>query len=104
MSATRGLLLVRGSVCNLAVGAGCSRDLALGGWASGASECAYVRDELGFDQVINHRAPDFAEQLTAACPNGIESDLLCVRFFTTLLASRRGSRMFQTLSSRGTAW
>src|SRR5215813_7779816 len=40
MSATRGLLLVRGAVCSwragrvlLAVGAGCSRGLALGGWA-----------------------------------------------------------------------
>src|SRR5262245_32139164 len=42
------------------------------GIAGGASKCAYVRDELGFDQVVDHRAPDFAEQLADACPNGID--------------------------------
>src|SRR5262249_46707968 len=29
------------------------------GIAGGASKCAYVRDQLGFDQVVDHRAPDF---------------------------------------------
>ncbi len=42
------------------------------GIAGGAEKCAFVRDELGFDAVIDHRAPDFAEQLRAACPNGID--------------------------------
>jgi NADPH-dependent curcumin reductase len=42
------------------------------GIAGGASKCAYVRDELGFDQVVDHRAPDFAEQLAAACPDGVD--------------------------------
>jgi NADPH-dependent curcumin reductase len=42
------------------------------GIAGGAPKCAFVRDQLGFDQVVDHRAPDFAEQLAAACPNGID--------------------------------
>jgi len=31
-----------------------------------------VKDELRFDAAIDHRAPDFAAKLTAACPNGID--------------------------------
>ena len=42
------------------------------GLAGGADKCASVRDELGFDAVIDHRAPDFAAQLAAACPQGID--------------------------------
>ncbi|WP_312510916.1 NADP-dependent oxidoreductase [Massilia sp.] len=42
------------------------------GIAGGAAKCSYVKDELGFDAVIDHRAPDFAEQLRAACPDGID--------------------------------
>jgi len=42
------------------------------GIAGGADKCAFVRDELGFDAVIDHRAPDFAQQLAQACPNGID--------------------------------
>jgi len=42
------------------------------GIAGGADKCAFVRDELGFDAVIDHRAPDFAEQLAQACPNGVD--------------------------------
>ncbi len=42
------------------------------GIAGGADKCAFVRDELGFDAVIDHRAPDFAQQLAKACPNGID--------------------------------
>lgn len=42
------------------------------GIAGGARKCAYVRDELGFDAVANHHAPDFAAQLKAACPGGID--------------------------------
>jgi NADPH-dependent curcumin reductase CurA len=42
------------------------------GIAGGADKCAFVRDELGFDQAVDHRAPDFAEQLAAACPNGVD--------------------------------
>ena len=42
------------------------------GIAGGAEKCAYVRDELGFDVAIDHHAYDFAGQLKAACPNGID--------------------------------
>ena len=42
------------------------------GIAGGADKCAYVKDELGFDAVIDHRASDFPAQLAAACPKGID--------------------------------
>jgi NADPH-dependent curcumin reductase CurA len=42
------------------------------GIAGGAEKCAYVRDELGFDAAVDHRAADFAAQLAAACTNGID--------------------------------
>lgn len=42
------------------------------GIAGGPEKCAYVRDELGFDAAIDHRADDFAEQLKAAVPDGID--------------------------------
>jgi NADPH-dependent curcumin reductase CurA len=42
------------------------------GIAGGPEKCAFVRDTLGFDAVIDHRAPDFAAQLAAACPDGID--------------------------------
>ncbi|MEH2562370.1 NADP-dependent oxidoreductase [Bradyrhizobium sp. AZCC 2289] len=42
------------------------------GIAGGADKCAFVRNELGFDAVIDHRTPDFAAQLASACPEGID--------------------------------
>jgi len=42
------------------------------GIAGGPDKCAFVRGALGFDAVIDHRAPDFAQQLAAACPQGID--------------------------------
>ncbi|MEW6763901.1 MAG: NADP-dependent oxidoreductase [Pseudomonadota bacterium] len=42
------------------------------GIAGGPEKCAFVRDELGFDAVIDHRAPDFGQQLADACPKGID--------------------------------
>ena len=42
------------------------------GIAGGPEKCAFVRDELGFDAVVDHRAPDFAEQLAKACPDGVD--------------------------------
>jgi NADPH-dependent curcumin reductase CurA len=42
------------------------------GIAGGAEKCAFVRDELGFDVAIDHHADDFAGQLKAACPDGID--------------------------------
>jgi NADPH-dependent curcumin reductase CurA len=42
------------------------------GIAGGAAKCAALREEFGFDVALDHRAPDFAEQLQAACPQGID--------------------------------
>jgi NADPH-dependent curcumin reductase len=42
------------------------------GIAGGAEKCKYVKDELGFDECIDHRDPALAEKLKAACPKGID--------------------------------
>ena len=42
------------------------------GIAGGAEKCAHVVDNLGFDACIDHKADDFAEQLKAACSDGID--------------------------------
>jgi NADPH-dependent curcumin reductase CurA len=42
------------------------------GIAGGADKCAYVKNELGFDAVVDHRDPDFPARLAEACPNGID--------------------------------
>lgn len=42
------------------------------GIAGGAEKCTYAVEELGFDVCIDRNAPDFAEQLKAACPKGID--------------------------------
>jgi len=40
--------------------------------AGGPDKRAYLRDTLRFDAALDHRAPDFAAQLAAACPKGID--------------------------------
>lgn len=42
------------------------------GIAGGAQKCRYVVDELGFDHCVDHHSPNFAQQLKAACPKGID--------------------------------
>src|SRR5260221_6807343 len=42
------------------------------GVAGGAAKCRYVVEELGFDACVDHRAPDLAPHLSAACPNGVD--------------------------------
>jgi NADPH-dependent curcumin reductase CurA len=42
------------------------------GIAGGAEKCRYVRDELGFDDCLDHREPELPERLAAACPDGID--------------------------------
>jgi len=42
------------------------------GIAGGPEKCRYVREELGFDAAVDYRAPDFAERLAAACPDGVD--------------------------------
>ena len=41
------------------------------GIAGGPAKCAALR-ELGFDDAVDYKAPDFADQLKAACPKGID--------------------------------
>ena len=38
------------------------------GIAGGKDKCDYVRNELGFDDCLDHRDPDLAAKLKAACP------------------------------------
>ena len=42
------------------------------GIAGGPEKCRYVKDELGFDVCLNHREPDLAGRLEAACAKGID--------------------------------
>ncbi|MGE5296082.1 MAG: NADP-dependent oxidoreductase, partial [Solirubrobacterales bacterium] len=42
------------------------------GIAGGEQKCRFVREELGFDGCLDHRQPNLAERLQAACPNGID--------------------------------
>jgi len=42
------------------------------GIAGGPEKCRYVAEELRFHAAVDHRAPDFAQKLAAACPKGID--------------------------------
>jgi hypothetical protein len=42
------------------------------GIAGGDAKRRFVTDELGFDACVDHHDPDFAEQLAAACPDGVD--------------------------------
>src|SRR6202008_3107481 len=44
------------------------------GIAGGKDKCAYVKNELGFDECLDHRDPDLAAKLKDACPKGIDVD------------------------------
>lgn len=42
------------------------------GIAGGEKKCRHAVERLGFDACIDHHAQDFAQQLAAACPRGID--------------------------------
>lgn len=42
------------------------------GIAGGPEKVGHLRDDLGFDVALDHRGGDFAEQLRAAAPDGID--------------------------------
>jgi len=42
------------------------------GIAGTDEKCDYVKNELGFDDCLNHRRDDLSEALAAACPDGID--------------------------------
>ncbi|EKO3676319.1 NADP-dependent oxidoreductase [Vibrio metschnikovii] len=42
------------------------------GIAGGEEKCRYAKQVLGFDECLDHKADDFAQQLAQACPQGID--------------------------------
>ncbi|MBR0716448.1 NADP-dependent oxidoreductase [Bradyrhizobium liaoningense] len=42
------------------------------GIAGGKDKCDYVKNELGFDDCLDHRETEFAAKLKFACPKGID--------------------------------
>jgi NADPH-dependent curcumin reductase CurA len=42
------------------------------GIAGGEPKCRFVKEELRFDDCLDHRQPNLAERLQAACPAGID--------------------------------
>lgn len=44
------------------------------GIAGGAEKCAHAVERLGYDVCVDHRAEDWADQLDAATPDGIDVD------------------------------
>jgi NADPH-dependent curcumin reductase CurA len=48
------------------------RLLGVTGRAGREEKCRYVVEELGFDACISRLSPSFAQNLKAACPDGID--------------------------------
>lgn len=42
------------------------------GIAGGERKCRYAKEELGFDDCLDHHQPDLPERLKSACPSGID--------------------------------
>ncbi|KJY82729.1 NADP-dependent oxidoreductase [Vibrio galatheae] len=42
------------------------------GVAGGEEKCRFAKEQLGFDECVDHKADDFAEQLAKACDQGID--------------------------------
>jgi NADPH-dependent curcumin reductase CurA len=42
------------------------------GVAGGPEKCRFARETLGFDECLDHKDPEFAEQLKQACADGID--------------------------------
>lgn len=42
------------------------------GVAGGEEKCRFAKEQLGFDECIDHKAEDFAQQLAQACHDGID--------------------------------
>jgi NADPH-dependent curcumin reductase len=42
------------------------------GIAGGEAKCRFVKEELGFDDCVDHRSPDLAERLARASPQGVD--------------------------------
>jgi len=42
------------------------------GVAGGPEKCAYAKNELGYDVCVDHKSPNFVEELKAALPKGVD--------------------------------
>jgi NADPH-dependent curcumin reductase len=42
------------------------------GIAGGSEKCSYIMEAFGFEEAVDHRAPDLDKRLAAACPNGVD--------------------------------
>jgi NADPH-dependent curcumin reductase CurA len=42
------------------------------GVAGAPEKCAYVTEELGFDACVSHKSDSMADELAAACPDGVD--------------------------------
>lgn len=42
------------------------------GVAGGPEKCAYAKNELGYDACVDHKSPNFVEELKAALPRGVD--------------------------------
>lgn len=42
------------------------------GVAGGPEKCAFVKDELGFDECVDYKSCNLDEKLAAACPDGVD--------------------------------
>ena len=42
------------------------------GIAGGPDKCSYIKEAFGFEEAIDHRAPDLDKRLKDACPNGVD--------------------------------
>jgi NADPH-dependent curcumin reductase CurA len=63
-----------GAVGSVAGQLGKVRGARVVGIAGSAEKCRHVVDDLGLDACINYKDPDWAEQLDAATPDGIDID------------------------------
>jgi NADPH-dependent curcumin reductase CurA len=45
------------------------------GIAGSAEKLAWVVEKAGFDACVSYKSPDFADELAAACPNGIDINM-----------------------------
>jgi NADPH-dependent curcumin reductase CurA len=58
------------------------------GIAGGPEKCRAVIDEFGFDAAVDHRSSQFVQELSAACPKGIDVYFENVGCSMTLRACR----------------
>ncbi|WP_244557227.1 zinc-binding dehydrogenase [Agrobacterium tumefaciens] len=62
-----------GSVGSIASQLGKQRGLRVVGVAGGPAKTAFLKEELGLDEALDYKAPDFKEQVAKALPNGIDA-------------------------------